>query len=170
MRIISLVTDTASMSRILAHIGEPTRPPVLSPARAAPAEEESFDQTRLFDPLAAAPEPAFEFEGHTAPLGMRFYTGDMFPSEYRGAVFVAEHGTEPTTPTSSRSQVSGDRISVLRLGPDGAVLDYENFGQFAFTSNATYTRRPVDLLVLPDGSLLVSDDQRWRVYRITYEP
>ncbi len=131
---------------------------------------------QLPDPLIGeqAPQgltgPTFEFEGHTAPLGMRFYTGDMFPPEYQGAIFVAEHGTEPTTPTTSRSQVSGDRISVIRLGPDGSVIDYEVFGQFAYTSNANYRRRPVDLLVLPDGSLLVSDDEMWRIYRITYEP
>ncbi|MCG8467597.1 MAG: PQQ-dependent sugar dehydrogenase, partial [Gemmatimonadetes bacterium] len=131
---------------------------------------------RLPDPLigdqapAGSVEPSFEFEGHTAPLGMRFYTGDMFPSEYHGAIFVAEHGTEPTTPTSSRSQVSGNRISVIRLGPDGEASDYEVFARIDYTSNASYKRRPVDLLVLPDGSLLVSDDHASQVYRITYEP
>ena len=131
---------------------------------------------RLPDPViggdrpAGLEPPAFEFEGHTAPLGLRFYTGTMFPEEYRGVIFVAEHGTEPTTPTSSRSQVSGDRISVIRLGPDGTPTDYEVFAKIAFTSNASYKRRPVDLLVMPDGSLLVSDDQAWLIYRITYEP
>ncbi len=131
---------------------------------------------RLPDPLigeqapAGQTEPSFEFEGHTAPLGMRFYTGTMFPPEYHGAIFVAEHGTEPTTPTSMPSQVSGNRISVIRLGPDGAVSDYEVFGRIDFSSNANYKRRPVDLLVLPDGSLLVSDDHKAGVYRITYEP
>jgi glucose/arabinose dehydrogenase len=101
---------------------------------------------------------------------MRFYTGEMFPPEYHGAIFVAEHGTVPTTPTSNRLQVSGDRISVIRLDSDGAPVDYEVFARIAHTSNSTYTRRPVDLLVMPDGSLLVSDDQMWRIYRITYEP
>ncbi len=61
MRLIGFVTDTASVTRILEHIGEPTRPPVLSPARGPPAWE-TFDQTPVFDPLAAAPEPAFEFD------------------------------------------------------------------------------------------------------------
>ena len=50
------------------------------------------------------------------------------------------------------------------------MLDYEIFGQFAYASNASYRRRPVDLLVMPDGSLLVSDDEMSGVYRITYEP
>ena len=62
MRIIAFVTDTASVTRILAHIGEPTKAPVLSPARDPPAGEEAFDQTPVFDPLAAAPEPTFEFD------------------------------------------------------------------------------------------------------------
>jgi hypothetical protein len=61
MRLIAFVTDTASVTRILAHIGEPTRPPVLSPARDPPAGE-TFDQSTVFDPLAPAPEPAFEFD------------------------------------------------------------------------------------------------------------
>ncbi len=103
-------------------------------------------------------------------MGLRFYTGTMFPEEYRGAIFVAENGTEPTTPTSSRAQVSGDRISVIRPGPDGTPTDYEVFAQIAVTSNASYKWRPVDLLVMPDGSLLISDDQAWLIYRITYTP
>jgi len=62
MRLIAFVCDTASLTRILEHIGEPTKAPVLSPARGPPAWEEAFDQTPVFDPLAAAPEPAFEFD------------------------------------------------------------------------------------------------------------
>jgi hypothetical protein len=62
MRIIAFVTETASVTRILQHIGEPTTAPVLSPARGPPAWEETFDQTPVFDPLAPAPEPAFEFD------------------------------------------------------------------------------------------------------------
>ena len=58
MRIISFVTDTASVSRILEHIGEPTKAPVLSPARGPPAGE-TFDQSPVFDPVAPAPAPAF---------------------------------------------------------------------------------------------------------------
>ena len=61
MRIIAFLTDTASVNRILAHIGEPTKAPVFSPARGPPAGE-AVDQTPVFDPLAPAPEPAFEFD------------------------------------------------------------------------------------------------------------
>jgi len=62
MRIIGFVTETASVTRILEHIGEPAKPPRLSPARGPPTGQESFDQTPLFDPQAPAPEPAFEFD------------------------------------------------------------------------------------------------------------
>jgi hypothetical protein len=62
MRIIAFVTETASVTRILQHIGEPTKAPLLSPTRGPPAWEETFDQIPIFDPTAAAPEPAFEFD------------------------------------------------------------------------------------------------------------
>jgi len=62
MRIIVFVTDTASVTRILEHIGEPAKSPRLSPARGLPPGEETFDQTPVFDPVAPVPEPAFEFD------------------------------------------------------------------------------------------------------------
>jgi hypothetical protein len=62
MRIVAFITDAASVTRILQHIGEPTKAPVLSPARGPPAWEKTFDQTPVFDPTAAAPAPAFEFD------------------------------------------------------------------------------------------------------------
>jgi hypothetical protein len=61
MRIMAFLPDTASVTWILAHLGEPTKAPVLSPARGPPAWE-TFDQTPVFDPLAPAPEPAYEFD------------------------------------------------------------------------------------------------------------
>jgi len=62
MRIVAFVTDTALVTRILAHIGESTKPPVHSPARGSPAWEEAFDQTPVFDPVAPVPEPDFELD------------------------------------------------------------------------------------------------------------
>jgi hypothetical protein len=61
MRIVAFITDPASVTRILGRIGEPTQAPVLSPARGPPAWE-TFDQTPVFDPVASAPAPAFEFD------------------------------------------------------------------------------------------------------------
>lgn len=134
-----------------------------------------YVHAQLPDPLigADAPpghmSPAFEFEAHTAPLGARFYTGSSFPARYHGALFIAEHGTEATTP-ATREQVDGDRISVVFVDGSGQVTGYEVFADnFMLGSNASYNRRPVDLLVLPDGSLLVSDDQSQQIYRIWYE-
>jgi len=62
MRRTAPITETASVTRILEHIGEPSKAPVLSPAHGPPAWEETFDQTLVFDPTAAAPEPVFEFD------------------------------------------------------------------------------------------------------------
>ena len=99
---------------------------------------------------------------------MRFYTGDAFPPKYQNAIFIAEHGTEATTP-APLTKLHGDRISVVFLDDDGNVTDYEVFADgFRQGSNANYTRRPVDILVMPDGALLVSDDQSNVIYRISY--
>ena len=62
MRIIAFVTEAASVTRILEHIGEATKPPVLSPARGPPTWDEGFDQTPVVDTAAAAPEPVLEFD------------------------------------------------------------------------------------------------------------
>ena len=92
----------------------------------------------------------------------------MFPSEYHNQIFVAEHGTEATTPAPLH-KLHGDRISLIKLDDDGNIVDYQVFADgFRQGSNAEYTRRPVDLLVMPDGSLLVSDDEAWVIYRIWY--
>ena len=130
---------------------------------------------RLPDPFSGANAPAgttvpaHEFAAHSATLGLEFYTGDMFPAEYRNRIFVAEHGTEATTPAAPH-QVHGDRISVITLDGNGDAVDYKVFIDGFFNgSNSTYDRRPVDLLVLHDGSLLISDDQAGAIYRVWYE-
>lgn len=130
---------------------------------------------RLPDPFSGAnappgtTAPVYEFAAHSATLGLEFYTGDMFPAEYRNRIFVAEHGTEATTPADP-SQVHGDRISMITLDDAGNAVDYRVFVDGFFRgSNANYDRRPVDLLVLHDGSLLISDDQAGAIYRVWYE-
>ena len=112
--------------------------------------------------------PAYPFAAHSAPLGLTFYTGTSFPQEYHNQIFVAEHGTEATTP-APLNKLHGDRISLIKLDDAGNVVGYDVFADgFRRGSNADYTRRPVDLLVMPDGSLLVSDDEAWVIYRIWY--
>lgn len=97
---------------------------------------------------------------HTAPLGMRFYRGNLFPEKYRGAMFIAEHGSW------NRSKPVGYRVVVAYPQADGTV-EHEVFAD-GWLSGSSAWGRPVDVLELPDGSLLVSDDAADTIYRITY--
>ena len=104
--------------------------------------------------------PAIELGPHVAALGMRFYTGEMFPSTYRNQVFIAEHGSW------NRSTPIGYRVSLVRLDGERAVK-YEVFAE-GWLRNGRPWGRPVDVLVMPDGALLVSDDHAGAIYRIAY--
>lgn len=102
--------------------------------------------------------PAYELPAHIAPLGMRFYTGKMFDENYRGGVFIAEHGSK------NRSQKTGYRVSFLHFEEDRPT-GYEVFaGGWLQGDNAW--GRPADVQVGPDGSLFVSDDLAGCIYRI----
>jgi glucose/arabinose dehydrogenase len=105
--------------------------------------------------------PAAELGPHVAALGMRFYTGTMFPPDYRGRIFIAEHGSW------NRSTPIGYRITTVRLEGD-RVVSYEPFASGWLADNGHIAGRPVDVLVMPDGALLVSDDYAGAIYRITY--
>jgi glucose/arabinose dehydrogenase len=98
---------------------------------------------------------------HSAALGMRFYTGRMFPAEYRHAIFIARHGSWNRT-----KKIGGD-VVVAKLNEDGTVKSIEPF-LTGFLQNNEYIGRPVDVQVMPDGALLVSDDYAGAVYRVTY--
>jgi glucose/arabinose dehydrogenase len=100
---------------------------------------------------------------HSAALGMRFYTGRMFPAEYRNAIFIARHGSWNKT-----KKIGGD-VMVAKLNPNGTVKSTEPF-LTGFLQNNAYIGRPVDVQVMKDGSLLVSDDYAGAVYRVTYTP
>ena len=106
-------------------------------------------------------KPAALLGPHSAALGMRFYTGQMFPSKYRNAIFIARHGSWNRT-----KKVGGDVIAVT-LNRDGGVKSWEPF-LTGFLQNNEYVGRPVDVEVMKDGSLLVSDDYTGAVYRVTY--
>ena len=105
--------------------------------------------------------PEMELGPHVAALGMRFYTGDMFPQEYRNRIFIAEHGSW------NRTVPIGYRVTLVRLENNKAV-SYEVFAE-GWLQGTTSWGRPVDIEVLADGSLLVSDDKAGVIYRITYE-
>jgi len=96
-----------------------------------------------------------------APLGMIFYTGDMFPEQYRNQILIAEHGSW------NRSEKIGYRITKVTLDNNNAT-SYAPFVDGWLQDNGSVWGRPVDLLQLPDGSVLISDDQKGTIYRITY--
>jgi glucose/arabinose dehydrogenase len=98
---------------------------------------------------------------HAAALGMRFYTGSMFPKSYKNAIFVARHGSW------NRSKRFGGDIAVVKLNKDGTVKSVEPFIT-GFLEDNKYVGRPVDVLPMKDGSMLVSDDWNGAIYRITY--
>lgn len=104
--------------------------------------------------------PAQKLGPHVAPLGVLFYTGSMFPTEYQGQAFIAEHGSW------NRSQKIGYRVSLVRM-EDGRPTGYEVFAE-GWLQNEEVSGRPVDMLVIDDGSLLLSDDQNGVIYRISY--
>jgi glucose/arabinose dehydrogenase len=92
---------------------------------------------------------------------MKFYTGAMFPARYQNQILIAEHGSW------NRSVPIGYRITLAVFDKDLPVR-YEVFAEGWLQGNKAWGR-PVDLLIMRDGSLLVSDDRAGAVYRITYE-
>jgi len=106
-------------------------------------------------------KPAALLGPHAAPLGMRFYTGKMFPAQYQGAIFIARHGPW------NRTQKYAADIVVAYPDGKGGIAKVESF-MTGLVENNQYLGRPVDLMVMKDGSLLVSDDHNGAVYRISY--
>lgn len=106
--------------------------------------------------------PAMPLGPHVASLGMRFYTGAMFPEKYRNQIFIAEHGSW------NRSVKIGYRITLVQIEGNRAVK-YQPFAEGWLQGNSAWGR-PVDVQVMPDGALLVSDDAADAIYRISYEP
>ena len=104
--------------------------------------------------------PELALPAHVASLGMRFYTGTTFPSQYRNQIFIAEHGSW------NRSVPIGYRITLVRL-QGNKVEGYQVFAE-GWLQDGRAWGRPVDLQVMPDGGLLVSDDRAGAIYRISY--
>jgi glucose/arabinose dehydrogenase len=107
--------------------------------------------------------PQVEMAPHAADLGMTFYTGTMFPPQYQGGVFSAQHGSW------NRTKPVGARVMFTSLKADGTADKTVPFAEGWLTENGEYLGRPVDVAQLPDGSLLVSDDLAGALYRISYE-
>jgi len=113
-------------------------------------------------PCSAFTPPAVKLGAHVAALGMRFYDGPMFPAAYRNSIFIAEHGSW------NRSKKVGYRVVHVTTDPDGSNARQEVFAEGWLQSGETEWGRPADVLPLPDGSLLISDDYAGAVYRVTY--
>ncbi len=113
-------------------------------------------------PCADFIPPVQNLGAHVAPLAVKFYTGNMFPSEYKGHAFIAEHGSW------NRSSKVGYKISLVKLEGNKAV-SYETFldGWLNEDSQEQFGR-PVDILFLEDGSMLISDDYGDAIYRVSY--
>ncbi|MGU3540845.1 PQQ-dependent sugar dehydrogenase [Methylobacterium sp. A54F] len=114
-------------------------------------------------PPKDAVSPQAELPPHAADLGMTFYNGKMFPQSYRGGIFTAEHGSW------NRTQPIGARVMFVPVDKDGKAGQPTPFAEGWLTGDGEYLGRPVDVAVLLDGSLLVSDDTAGAIYRISYE-
>ena len=108
-------------------------------------------------------KPVQNLGPHVAPLGVKFYDGNMFPDEYKGDIFIAEHGSW------NRTKKIGYRISRVKI-ENNKSLGYEPFiyGWLEKDKNDAWGR-PVDIVFLEDGSMLISDDYANVIYRVTYE-
>jgi glucose/arabinose dehydrogenase len=108
-------------------------------------------------------KPEIELGPHVAALGISFYTGEMFPEEYKNKVFIAEHGSW------NRSTPIGYRISTVDINENGEKADnYSTFASGWLNDTGKAWGRPVDVLQMVDGSILVSDDTAGAIYRIVY--
>ena len=132
-------------------------------------------QGDTLDPEFGSKRPCTEFTApvvklgaHVAALGMRFYTGQQFPVAYRNNIFIAEHGSW------NRSSKVGYRVVRVMLDAQGKVLGQETFVDGWLSKDGAgkevISGRPVDVLVMPDGALLISDDKAGVIYRVRYQP
>lgn len=124
------------------------------------AADPEFGGTR---PCSEFTPPAQVLGPHVAALGMRFYAGSAFPPEYRGNVFIAEHGSW------NRSRKIGYRVTRVAFDAQGRATRYEPFVEGWLQGGAAWGR-PADVLPLPDGSLLISDDTAGAIYRVRHAP
>jgi len=115
---------------------------------------------------ASTVTPDVLFQAHSAVLDLAFYTGDTFPECYRTGAFATSHGSW------NRDSGTGYKLVYVPFGDDNRPLgSYEDFvtGFLTDPSGPTTWARPVALLVLPDGSLLFTDDAGGRIFRVQYQ-
>jgi len=113
-------------------------------------------------PCSSFIPPVQKLGPHVAPLGLEFYTGNQFPERFQNQILIAEHGSW------NRSVPIGYRVTMVTL-EENQPVNYEVFADGWLQGRRAWGR-PVDLEILPDGSLLVSDDRNDAIYRISYSP
>ncbi len=106
--------------------------------------------------------PVWQFKAHVAPLGLRFYQGKQFPADYNNRLFVAQHGSW------NRTQPQGYRVVSIKFA-HGLPVSEEDFISGWLTQAGDVLGRPVDILTLPNGSLLISDDKLGVIYQVQYQ-
>jgi hypothetical protein len=106
--------------------------------------------------------PVWKFNAHIAPLGLRFYKGSQFPIDYRNQLFVAQHGSW------NRTVPQGYKVALVKLNK-GKVISEQDFICGWLTTKGNVLGRPVDMLTLPNGSLLISDDKLGVIYKVSYQ-
>ncbi|GHA75210.1 PQQ-dependent sugar dehydrogenase [Pontibacter akesuensis] len=112
-------------------------------------------------PCSEFVQPVQKLSPHGGTLGMKFYTGNMFPAEYKNHAFIAEHGSW------NRTEKIGYRVMLAKMDNSGNVTSFEPFAT-GWLQGQDDWGRPVDVLQMKDGSLLVSDDKNNAIYRITH--
>jgi glucose/arabinose dehydrogenase len=116
------------------------------------------------NPCDKVVRPVATLGPHTAALGMRFYTGPMFPPDYRDAIFIARRGSW------NRTEKIGYDVLTVKTTPDGKNAEVTPFmSGFLDPAKNEFWGRPVDVLQMPDGSLLVADEQVGAIYRVSYK-
>ena len=106
--------------------------------------------------------PALKLGAHVAPLGMKFYTGNQFPADYKDSMIIAEHGSW------NRHKFQGGRLVRVTVDPDGKNIKEQEFASGWIGADGKYRGRPNDVLQAKDGSLMVADDFTGAIYRISY--
>jgi glucose/arabinose dehydrogenase len=116
------------------------------------------------NPCAGVILPVATLGAHTAALGMRFYTGKMFPAEYKDAILVARRGSW------NKTVKTGYDVLRVKATPDGRNVQVRPFVTgFLDGKKNEFWGRPVDVMLMPDGSVLVSDEQNGAIYRVSYK-
>jgi len=106
--------------------------------------------------------PAWKFKAHIAPLGLRFYQGQQFPAEYKNQLFVAQHGSW------NRTEPQGYRVVLVKFNHEQAISE-QDFISGWLNKDGEVLGRPVDILTLANGSLLISDDKLGVIYKVSYQ-